>query len=171
MYCAAVRSTVRRGICVRRRVSDTTQMSDTSRTDFGWCESCHSSVYAPWCREPCSIKSCSLAGPKSCLSLVLYSPASRSSSIPLACALPDRSCCRQIPMKEAPPRSWWKGLFGKYVISFVGLVVILLVVNGGLEAWFMYRDTTDLVVKASSAKGDATSQQIEHFVSEAERQI
>jgi hypothetical protein len=51
-------------------------------------------------------------------------------------------------MKEAPPRSWWKGLFGKYVISFVGLVVILLVVNGGLESWFMYRDTTDLLVKA-----------------------
>src|SRR5215475_8637009 len=46
MYCAAVRSIVKRGICVRRRVSDTTQMSDTSRMDFGWYESCHSSAYA-----------------------------------------------------------------------------------------------------------------------------
>ena len=70
-------------------------------------------------------------------------------------------------MKEAPPRSWWKGLFGKYVISFVGLVVILLVVNGGLESWFMYRDTTDLLVKAQSEKADATARRIEQFVSKS----
>jgi signal transduction histidine kinase len=74
-------------------------------------------------------------------------------------------------MKEVPPRSWWKGLFGKYVISFVGLVVILLVVNGGLESWFMYRDTTDLLVKAQSEKADAMARRIEQFVSEVERQI
>src|SRR5262252_8206154 len=74
-------------------------------------------------------------------------------------------------MKEAPPRSWWKGLFGKYVISFVGLIVILLVVNGGLGSWFMYRDTTDLLVKAQSEKANATVQRIEQFVSEVERQI
>jgi signal transduction histidine kinase len=74
-------------------------------------------------------------------------------------------------MKEASPRSWWKRLFGKYVISFVGLVVILLVVNGGLESWFMYRDTTDLLVKAQSEKADATARRIEQFVSEVERQI
>jgi signal transduction histidine kinase len=74
-------------------------------------------------------------------------------------------------MKEAPSRSWWKGLFGKYVISFVGLVVILLVVNGGLESWFMYRDTTGLLVKAQSEKANATAQQIEQFVSGVERQI
>ena len=74
-------------------------------------------------------------------------------------------------MKEAPPRSWWRGLFGKYVISFVGLVVFLLVVNGGLESWFMYRDTTDLLVKAQSEKADAMARRIEQFVSEVERQI
>src|SRR2546429_3484932 len=74
-------------------------------------------------------------------------------------------------MKEAPPRSWWKGLFGKYVISFVGLVVFLLVVNGGLESWFMYPDTTGLLVKAQSEKADATAPRIEQFVSEIERQI
>src|SRR5260221_12726920 len=74
-------------------------------------------------------------------------------------------------MKEAPPRSWWKGLFGKYVVSFVGVVVILLVVNGGLESWFMYRDTTGLLVKAQSEKADATARRLEQFVSEVERQI
>src|SRR5262249_32523787 len=46
MCCAVVRSIVKRSICVRRRVSDTTQVSDTSGMDFGWYESCHSSVHA-----------------------------------------------------------------------------------------------------------------------------
>jgi len=31
-------------------------------------------------------------------------------------------------MQEAPRRRWWNGLFGKYVLSFVGLIVLLLVV-------------------------------------------
>ena len=74
-------------------------------------------------------------------------------------------------MKEAPHRSWWKGLFGKYVLSFVGLVVLLLVLNGGLETWFMYRDTTELLAKAQSEKAESTARQIEQFVSEIERQI
>ena len=81
--------------------------------------------------------------------------------------------CRlgQTPMKEAPRRSWWRGLFGKYVLSLVGLVVILLVLNGGLETWFMYRDTTELLAKAQSEKAESTARQIEQFVSEIERQI
>src|SRR5262249_58335683 len=58
-----------------------------------------------------------------------------------------------------------------YVISFGVHDVILSVVNGGLESWFMYRDTTDLLVKAQSEKADATARRIEQFVSEVERQI
>ncbi len=74
-------------------------------------------------------------------------------------------------MQEAPRRRWWKGLFGKYVLSVVGLVVLLLVLNGGLETWFMYRDTTDLLAKAQSEKAESTARRIEQFVSEIERQI
>src|SRR5262249_19160859 len=72
-------------------------------------------------------------------------------------------------MKEAPPRSWWKGLFGKYVISFVGLVVILLVVNGGLGSWFIFRCTTDFLVKGQSEKGKETDPQNKQIVSEDKR--
>jgi signal transduction histidine kinase len=81
--------------------------------------------------------------------------------------------CRlgQTPMKEAPRRSWWRGLFGKYVLSLVGLVVILLVLNGGLETWFMYRETTDLLTTTQSEKAESTARRIEQFVSEIERQI
>src|SRR5262249_56844583 len=88
---------------------------------------------------------------------------------PLGRALPDASCHGQIPMKEAPPRSWWKGLFGKYVISFVGLVVILLVVNGGLESWFMFRDTTDLLVEAQAEKSAATAPRLQQLLAHAVR--
>jgi signal transduction histidine kinase len=74
-------------------------------------------------------------------------------------------------MQEAPRRRWWKGLFGKYVLSFVGLIVLLLVVNGGLETWFLYRDTTELLTKAQTEKAESTARRIEQFVSEIERQI
>ena len=75
--------------------------------------------------------------------------------------------------KEAPRRGWFRrrGLFGKYVRSFVGLVVLVLVVNGGLETWFMYQETTQLSKKAQAEKAEAAARQIEQFVSEIERQI
>src|SRR5215813_8661753 len=74
-------------------------------------------------------------------------------------------------MTEAPRRHWWNGLFGKYVLSLVGLVVLVLAVNGGLETWFMYRETTQLLTKAQSEKAESTARRIEQFVSEIERQI
>jgi signal transduction histidine kinase len=74
-------------------------------------------------------------------------------------------------MQDALRRRWWKGLFGKYVLSFVGLIVLLLVVNGGLETWFLYRDTTELLIKAQTEKAESTARRIEQFVSEIERQI
>jgi signal transduction histidine kinase len=73
-------------------------------------------------------------------------------------------------MKEVR-RRWWKGLFGKYVLSFVGLTLLLLVVNGGLQTGFVYRETTQLVAKTLSEKAEATARRIEEFVSEIERQI
>jgi len=74
---------------------------------------------------------------------------------------------------ETARKSWFRrrGLFGKYVISFVGLVVLVLAVNGGLETWFMYRETTRLLADAQSEKAEATARRIEQFVSEIERQI
>jgi signal transduction histidine kinase/HAMP domain-containing protein len=76
-------------------------------------------------------------------------------------------------MMEAPRKSWIrrKGLFGKYVVSFVGLVVLVLAINGGLETWFMYRETTQLLANAQSEKAEATARRMEQFLSEIERQI
>ena len=82
---------------------------------------------------------------------------------------------RELRMQtEAAARKDWfrpRSLFGKYVTSFVEVVVLVLAVNGGLETWFTYRQTTELLAKAQSEKAEATARRIEQSVSEIERQI
>ncbi|MEZ5788293.1 MAG: ATP-binding protein [Xanthobacteraceae bacterium] len=63
------------------------------------------------------------------------------------------------------------GLFGKYVAYFVGFAVFVLAVNVGLDLWFIYRETTDAVVKLEWEKAEASAQRIEQMFSEIERQI
>src|SRR5258705_194252 len=63
------------------------------------------------------------------------------------------------------------GLFAKYVVSLVGLVVFVLAVNGAMETWISYRATRTTLTYAMSEKADATAGRIEQSVSELERQI
>jgi len=63
------------------------------------------------------------------------------------------------------------GLFAKYVVSLVGLVVFVLAVNGLTETWISYRATKTTLTDAMSEKADATAKRIEQSVSELERQI
>ncbi len=76
-------------------------------------------------------------------------------------------------MKAAVRRVWSPrgGLFSKYVISFVGLVVFVLAMNGAVEVWIIYRETSSSLVRAQSEKADAIARRIEQFIQEAERQI
>ncbi|MGB8842173.1 MAG: cache domain-containing protein, partial [Aliidongia sp.] len=62
-------------------------------------------------------------------------------------------------------------MFAKFVVSFVGLVVFVLAVNGAVETWFMYRETTTTLVGVQSEKAVATARRIEQFMSDIERQI
>jgi class 3 adenylate cyclase/HAMP domain-containing protein len=64
-----------------------------------------------------------------------------------------------------------EGLFAKYVIYLVGLVVFVLAVNGALEAWISYRGTKATLTDAMSEKADATARRIEQSISDLERQI
>src|SRR5450432_1662119 len=64
-----------------------------------------------------------------------------------------------------------EGLFAKYVISLVGLVVFVLAVNGALETWISYRGTKTTLTDAMGEKAEATARRIEQSVSELERQI
>ena len=77
-------------------------------------------------------------------------------------------------MQEGEPRkdkARRRGLFGKYVAYFAGLVVFVLAVNGGLETWFMYRETTDLLASTQLERADTAARRIEQFVADVERQI
>ena len=76
-------------------------------------------------------------------------------------------------MDRALPRGWLRrgGLFAKFVVSFVVLVVFVLAVNGAVETWFMYRETTATLVGVQSEKAVATARRIEQFMSDIERQI
>jgi class 3 adenylate cyclase/HAMP domain-containing protein len=64
-----------------------------------------------------------------------------------------------------------EGLFAKYVVSLVGLVVFVLAVNGALETWISYRATKTSLTDAMSEKAQATSKRIEQSIAELERQI
>src|SRR3981189_1913116 len=64
-----------------------------------------------------------------------------------------------------------EGLFAKYVISLVGLVVFVLAVNGAIETWISYRATRTTLTDAMGEKAEATARRIERSISELERQI
>src|ERR1700704_4495940 len=63
------------------------------------------------------------------------------------------------------------GLFAKYVISLVGLVVFVLAVNGAMESWISWRATKATLTDAMGEKAEATARRIEQSVAELERQI
>ena len=64
-----------------------------------------------------------------------------------------------------------EGLFAKYVLALVGLVVFVLAVNGALETWISYRATRTALTEAMTEKADATARRIEQSISDLERQI
>jgi class 3 adenylate cyclase/HAMP domain-containing protein len=64
-----------------------------------------------------------------------------------------------------------QGLFAKYVIALVGLVVFVLAVNGAFETWISYRATKTTLTDAMSEKAEATAKRIEQSISDLERQI
>ena len=64
-----------------------------------------------------------------------------------------------------------EGLFAKYVMSLVGLVVFVLAVNGATETWISYRATKTTLIDAMSEKADATAKRIDQSIFELERQI
>ncbi|NVN88320.1 MAG: HAMP domain-containing protein [Rhodopseudomonas sp.] len=68
---------------------------------------------------------------------------------------------------------WFRrgGLFAKYVISLVGLVVFVLAVNGALEIWISYRETRTSLLNAMAEKAETTARRVEQSMDDLERQI
>jgi signal transduction histidine kinase len=76
-------------------------------------------------------------------------------------------------MAEAVHKRWFRrrSLFGKYVLSFATLLVLVLAINGAFETWFTYSEVTQLLSDSQSEKAEAMARRIEQYVSEVERQI
>ncbi|WP_298240501.1 adenylate/guanylate cyclase domain-containing protein [uncultured Bradyrhizobium sp.] len=64
-----------------------------------------------------------------------------------------------------------EGLFAKYVVSLVGLVVFVLAVNGAMETWISYRATRTQLTDGLEDKAQGTARRIEQSISELDRQI
>ena len=76
-------------------------------------------------------------------------------------------------MAGAKDRAWFlrEGLFAKYVMSLVGLVVFVLAVNGAMETWISYRATKASLTTGLEEKAQAVAKRIEQSIAELERQI
>ena len=77
----------------------------------------------------------------------------------------------QVQRKQEP--GWIRngGLFAKYVIYLVGLVLVVLIINGAIEAWFIYRETKSTLITAMAEKADITARRVEQYLADTERQI
>ena len=64
-----------------------------------------------------------------------------------------------------------EGLFAKYVVALVGLVVFVLAVNGAIEIWITYRGIKSSLNDGMSEKAEATAKRIQQSLSDLERQI
>ena len=76
-------------------------------------------------------------------------------------------------MSEGKGKIWFQrgGLFAKYVMSLVGLVVFVLAINGAMETWISYSGTKTSLTDGMGEKAEATAKRIEQSMAELERQI
>src|SRR5438132_10360830 len=89
------------------------------------------------------------------------------------CADPVAGRATRVRMNEVKDKVWFlrEGLFAKYVIALVGLVVFVLAVNGAIETWISYRGIKTSLTDGMSEKAEATARRIEQSMSDLERQI
>ena len=62
-------------------------------------------------------------------------------------------------------------LFAKYAAALVGLVSLVLLINGSLDVWFSYDEARDAAIRLQREKADAAAQRIEDYITEIEKQI
>src|SRR3954468_23655849 len=64
-----------------------------------------------------------------------------------------------------------EGLFAKYVMALVGLVVFVLAVNGAMEIWISYREIKTSLTDGMAQKAEATAKRIQQSITNLERQV
>src|SRR5467141_5266456 len=75
---------------------------------------------------------------------------------------------KRVPSARRGPR---RRLFAKYAAALVGLVSLVLLINGSLNLWFSYDEATDAAIRLQREKAVAAAQRIEEFIAEIEKQI
>ncbi|MBR1141676.1 HAMP domain-containing protein [Bradyrhizobium sp. AUGA SZCCT0431] len=80
---------------------------------------------------------------------------------------------RVVDVSAVKDKVWFlrEGLFAKYVVALVGLVVFVLAVNGAMEIWISYRGIKSSLTDGMSEKAEATAKRIQQSMSDLERQI
>src|SRR6516162_7449165 len=73
--------------------------------------------------------------------------------------------------RGAPKVGPRRRLFAKYGFALVGLVSLVLLVNGLLDVWFSYGEARDAAIRLQREKADAAAQRIGDFIAEIEKQI
>lgn len=76
-------------------------------------------------------------------------------------------------MSGVTEKVWFlrEGLFAKYVMALVGLVVFVLAINGAMEIWISYRGIKTSLTDGMSEKAVATAKRIQQSMADLERQI
>lgn len=76
-------------------------------------------------------------------------------------------------MVDVNDKPWFRrgGLFTKYVLSLVGLVLFVLAVNGAFETLIIYRETRTSLTDAMAEKAETVARRIAQSMSDLERQI
>jgi len=73
--------------------------------------------------------------------------------------------------ERAPKVGPRRRLFTKYASALVGLVSLVLLVNGLLDVWFSYDEARDAAIRLQREKADAAAQRIGDSIAEIEKQI
>lgn len=79
-------------------------------------------------------------------------------------------------LERSRPSAVWRqiqptGLFAKYALILVCLVVFVLAVTGAVETWIIYRETTAALGRAQKEAGETVARRTESFLSDLQRQI
>src|SRR5580704_11922612 len=73
--------------------------------------------------------------------------------------------------QPASGRPYRLSLAPKLALAFIGLVTLVLVVNGALSMWLTYNEARRAAVGVQQEKARATAERVEQFVSDIEGQL
>ncbi|MGU3417763.1 sensor histidine kinase [Methylobacterium sp. D54C] len=75
------------------------------------------------------------------------------------------------PAATAPPRWFRLPLAGKFAVAFVGLVSLVLLINGAVDLTLNYQDAKRTAIETQRTKARAAAERVDAFLSSIEGQI